>query len=186
MNGQDHYARAAAMLEACWDGAAENDRDWRLEALTHAVLALASTAQPERPSFRLRDGKRRIAGPVDLSKPPSLTARILELHRREPELSGREIARRLGCSAPPVTQTLRALREVRKMDNDEHRRPPNAMPGKDNPRAKLTDDAVRDIRTRGATGESTLVLAAEYGVTRHQIRRVLGGHVWKHVPAARG
>jgi len=54
--------------------------------------------------------------------------------------------------------------------------------GMNKPCAKLTDDAVRDIRRRYAKGEVQTVLAAEYGITQVQISSVVRRRTWKHVP----
>lgn len=47
--------------------------------------------------------------------------------------------------------------------------------------AKLTDQAVRDIRLRAAA-ESVSALAREYGVARVAIQRVIDGRGWRHIP----
>lgn len=46
--------------------------------------------------------------------------------------------------------------------------------------AKLTDAAVRSIRTRHATTRQ-VDLAAEFGVTPRTIRRVVAGKTWQHL-----
>ena len=50
--------------------------------------------------------------------------------------------------------------------------------GSTNPKAKLTESAVRDIRTSKALGKE---LASKYGVTQTVISAVRHGHIWKHV-----
>lgn len=52
--------------------------------------------------------------------------------------------------------------------------------GERNYRAKLTDDAVRDIRRRAAT-ETVSALAREYDVARSAIQRVIDGRGWRHL-----
>jgi hypothetical protein len=48
--------------------------------------------------------------------------------------------------------------------------------------AKLTDDAVRDIRARHAEGAISIsALAREYGVSRATLRSVLNSTTWRHV-----
>ena len=54
--------------------------------------------------------------------------------------------------------------------------------------AKLTDDAVLQIRTRYPPGTSMAQLAREFGVTPQAVRNVLLGKSWAHVqqPAEAG
>jgi DNA-binding MarR family transcriptional regulator len=48
--------------------------------------------------------------------------------------------------------------------------------------AKLTEDAVRDMRTRYATGDVTTVeLAGEYGISGATVSRVINRLAWQHV-----
>jgi hypothetical protein len=47
--------------------------------------------------------------------------------------------------------------------------------------AKLTEDAVRAIRSRRAAGESPAALAIAHGVTADNIRRIVSFDTWKHV-----
>lgn len=47
--------------------------------------------------------------------------------------------------------------------------------------AKLTEDAVRAIRTAFANGARKTDLAVEYGVDRMNIHCIVTGHTWKHV-----
>jgi hypothetical protein len=47
--------------------------------------------------------------------------------------------------------------------------------------AKLTDDAVRDIRARFAAGEEKRSIAAAYGVTRQNVGFIVRGVTWRHV-----
>jgi hypothetical protein len=55
-------------------------------------------------------------------------------------------------------------------------------PGTRQPHAKLTDDAVREIRRRYAVGDIRQIdLAAEYGVAQTLIGRVVTRKIWKHV-----
>lgn len=48
-------------------------------------------------------------------------------------------------------------------------------------KAKLNDDAIRDIRRRLAEGESGFSIAKSYGVNRQAIYRIRDGITWKHV-----
>lgn len=47
--------------------------------------------------------------------------------------------------------------------------------------AKLTDDAVRDIRRRCAAGEEQRAIAAEYGISESTLSQIKNGQSWKHV-----
>lgn len=60
--------------------------------------------------------------------------------------------------------------------------------GEKSPTARLTADAVREIRRRHVPGlqhvhdgGNTMALAAEYGVSRDTILAVVAGRTWKHV-----
>lgn len=60
-----------------------------------------------------------------------------------------------------------------------HRNKP--MVGVANPKAKLTEDDVRAIRTRRAAGETCRVLAAEFGVSTPLISYIVKRKQWTHV-----
>jgi hypothetical protein len=64
------------------------------------------------------------------------------------------------------------------MDAHAKGRPIMARPGEDHPYAKLTADAVREIRS---TCGHTQQLADRYGVNRSAIRAVRIGQTWRHV-----
>lgn len=51
--------------------------------------------------------------------------------------------------------------------------------GERNPRAKLTDVAVRDIRARCAAGESQRAIARDYGIAQTLVSSVHRRQVWK-------
>ncbi len=51
--------------------------------------------------------------------------------------------------------------------------------GSEHPSAKLTDDAVRDIRTSALTG---VALAKKYGVRPTLISEVRRHRIWRHIP----
>ena len=53
--------------------------------------------------------------------------------------------------------------------------------GVKNPRAKLNDDAVREIRRRLADGETQESIAARFGVIQAQIWRIKERITWGHV-----
>lgn len=58
--------------------------------------------------------------------------------------------------------------------------PPHYL-GEAHPRAKLTAEAVRDIRASRAAGEKLLDIGRRHGVTKHAVWAVLSGRVWGHV-----
>jgi hypothetical protein len=71
-------------------------------------------------------------------------------------------------------------------DHWTHRKPGTSpiigTKGEANPGAKLTDDAVREIRRRYAAGDvSQTALAKEYGVSQTVIFHLLKRNTWKHV-----
>ena len=53
--------------------------------------------------------------------------------------------------------------------------------GSDNPRAKLNERKVSEIRFLFADGTSTAELAKRYGVTKSNIWYVVRVRTWKHV-----
>ena len=53
--------------------------------------------------------------------------------------------------------------------------------GSDNPRAKLTEKSVNEIRILFADGKSTAELAKLYGVSKSNIWYVVRIRTWKHV-----
>jgi hypothetical protein len=54
--------------------------------------------------------------------------------------------------------------------------------GERHAKAKLTEDAVRAIRRRFASGETQTALAAEYGVAQPVVSSLVRRETWKHVP----
>lgn len=55
------------------------------------------------------------------------------------------------------------------------------MPGVANAHAKLTDDIIRDIRLRAASGETHRVIADRYGVARATVSAIVRRKSWRHV-----
>lgn len=53
--------------------------------------------------------------------------------------------------------------------------------GERHSQAKLTDEAVREIRTRHAAGERRLTLASEFGVSPSTLRSAIDHKTWRHV-----
>ncbi len=55
------------------------------------------------------------------------------------------------------------------------------LKGERNPAAKLTDDRVRQMRARGRAGETSVTLAASFGVSIRSVDKVLARQAWRHV-----
>lgn len=53
--------------------------------------------------------------------------------------------------------------------------------GAANAKAKLTDDSVRQIRRRVESGEARSVVAADFGINRSQVCRIVNRERWSHV-----
>lgn len=54
--------------------------------------------------------------------------------------------------------------------------------GERHPGARLTDDAVRDIRRLASAGQTHDALSEQFGVSRRQVNDVVRGRSWSHVP----
>lgn len=85
------------------------------------------------------------------------------------------------CCNPGHLFLGNALSNVEDMDG-KGRRVNAPSPGSKNGFAKLTETSVVDIRRRISLGEKMPALAAEYGVTRQNIRYIRNRTAWKHVP----
>lgn len=48
--------------------------------------------------------------------------------------------------------------------------------------AKLSEDQVMDIRRRKSKGESSSVIAREYGLYTSSVNKIVNGYSWKHLP----
>ena len=53
--------------------------------------------------------------------------------------------------------------------------------GEAHPKAKLTEDDVREIRRRAAAGEMYKDLAAEFGIARSGVSEMVNRKTWRHV-----
>lgn len=62
-----------------------------------------------------------------------------------------------------------------------HGKPKSGRNGEMNGQAKLTEQAVRDIRVRYARKEETRAIAKLYGVHPYTVRKVANRKTWKHV-----
>lgn len=56
-----------------------------------------------------------------------------------------------------------------------------SLPGEMSPMARLTDDAVREIRSRVAAGEPKASVARDFGVCKQTVCNVISGLTWSHV-----
>lgn len=86
------------------------------------------------------------------------------------------------CDNPPCTRPdhlfLGSLLVNRR---DAKRKGRLVIAGKANPKAKLTEAEVVEIRRRAANGENRERLAAEFGVNRSSIFRIIAGKQWAHI-----
>lgn len=57
------------------------------------------------------------------------------------------------------------------------------QPGEKNPRSKLTESEVVSIIRRHRAGESTSLLAKEFGINRNHVLKLVRGERWGHVQA---
>jgi hypothetical protein len=64
-------------------------------------------------------------------------------------------------------------------DKDRHGRRPRGIA---NGSAKVTPEAVVEIRRRCAGGETKTAIAADYGITRQAVRAIVQREHWAHVP----
>lgn len=66
-----------------------------------------------------------------------------------------------------------------------HKHPTSPSPtrprGERHGRAKLTAEAVREIRRARRAGDSLWALATRYGVSQSAISRAASGHTWSHL-----
>lgn len=57
----------------------------------------------------------------------------------------------------------------------------NVVQGERSGTAKLTDEAVREIRSRVASGETMISIYRSYGISYAQIRNIVSRRAWRHV-----
>ncbi len=92
-----------------------------------------------------------------------------------------------GCEAAhldgnQVNNALDNLAWVTPKENQGHRRIHGTAPkGEQNGRSKLTGDRARQIRHLRSMGVMPTALGRRFGVSRHQIYKVLWGKAWKDV-----
>lgn len=55
------------------------------------------------------------------------------------------------------------------------------MPGEANPKAKLTNADIRQVRIERARGRTCMDIAADYGMHYSTIAKILNGKLWGHV-----
>lgn len=74
------------------------------------------------------------------------------------------------------------LEYVTRSENIQHQRQFNNFPALEkNPRARLTQDQVREIRIRRKNGETMYAMAKEYGVHKNTIRMAAIGETWPNI-----
>lgn len=61
---------------------------------------------------------------------------------------------------------------------------PNYPKGERHPRARLTEAQAREIHRLAAEGMAQRDIAARFGVSPALVCKIVGGRLWKHLPAA--
>lgn len=89
------------------------------------------------------------------------------------------------CDNPPCVNPAHLFAgtpadNIRDMDSKGRRRP-NPPRGEDQPRSRLTDAIVLELRRRHAAGESIRAAAAEFGVSEEAAHRAAAGRTWRHL-----
>lgn len=70
---------------------------------------------------------------------------------------------------------------TQEQNRDDNRRLDAYQKGANHSQAKITEDDVRTIRTRCATGELQRVVAADYGLTVSNVNCIVNRRSWTHV-----
>lgn len=107
-----------------------------------------------------------------------LAREIRERYAADPQETYISMSAAYGVSTTTIRQVLRGITwdHVGGPRSNGQRPRPWARPW-----AKLTDDAVRDILARHASGETARSLAVSYGVTASTIGQVVRRTTWRHV-----
>lgn len=106
------------------------------------------------------------------------------MHLCEEDVAPDEYSYRLCCNPAhlsadtPRANAQHAVRNGR-LPFQKH---PELAQGSKNGRARLTEEALPDIRARIAAGETNASIARSYGVSRTAISRIALGQMWAHVP----
>lgn len=131
-----------------------------------------------RSAYRDSDGYLRVSvhtvnGPRSISVHRAV-AKAFHGHRRN--VLHCEVAHVDGDRANPRAGNLKWVSKVENMSHK--RRHGTAQAGEKHPRAKLTDEQVRTIRTRYANSKET---ARDFGISRHAVFDIWQGKRWAHV-----
>jgi len=89
--------------------------------------------------------------------------------------------RHLVCDNPPCGNVAHLALGTPRDNTDDMLRKGRQLRGERVNTARLTEDAVRDIRRRLAAGEAQGRVAALYGVQRPAINKIHLGKTWRHV-----
>lgn len=84
------------------------------------------------------------------------------------------------CDNPPCCNPAHLFLGSPQDNSRDCQKKGRANRGKNNGRAKLSDDDVRKIRSSKAC-TSAKELAAQYGVTHQLVHMIWGGKVWRHI-----
>jgi hypothetical protein len=83
------------------------------------------------------------------------------------------------CNLELVTPSANALHAINVLGHVQN--PPPRMKGIENPRAKLTEETVREIRRLYASGLSQQSLSDQFGIHQTNISKLLRGKSWSSV-----
>ena len=84
------------------------------------------------------------------------------------------------CDTPSCVRPSHLFRGT-VADNNHDRSNKGRYNGEMNPKAKLTADSVRDIRSRHAEGETLVSIAESYNMTDPTIHAIVHRNTWKHI-----
>lgn len=87
----------------------------------------------------------------------------------------------VGTNADNSADMVRKGRSLSGGRNPAHLHPERCLRGEQIHRARLTAEAVRDIRARHAAGESLVAIRRRFGVTKGAIYAVVHRRTWRHI-----
>lgn len=105
----------------------------------------------------------------------------------EKQTSCERLADRYPCNASSIwlVLTYKSWPHVAPELRDKIVMRPKVRRGEDAPRSRLTSTQVTEARLRHAQGETIGTLRRDYGVSWTNMRRLLDGRTWSHIPMPR-